>query len=85
MMSKYATRRRKTSRNDGKLCRRTKKASTRRKRRGGGLLESVVGLRNVKYINILEKRLVNNCNDYEWVQQQRESTMRLRRDKKDYT
>tara|TARA_B100000900_G_C20370123_1_gene630036 strand:+ start:181 stop:441 length:261 start_codon:yes stop_codon:yes gene_type:complete len=85
-MNKPATRRRKTSKIGGKRGRGSKKtkAATRRKNRGGGLLESVVGLRNVKYINLLEKRLVNNCDDYEWVQEQRVSSMRMRREKKDY-
>lgn len=57
---------------------------TRKHKRGGGLLESIVGLRNIKYINLLENRLVNKCGDYEWVQQQRVSSMRMKRDRKDY-
>ena len=57
---------------------------TRKHKRGGGLLGSIVGLRNIKYINLLENRLVNKCGDYEWVQQQRVSSMRMKRDRKDY-
>ena len=57
---------------------------TRKGKHGGGLLDSIVGLRNIKYINLLENRLVNKCNDYEWVQQQRVSSMRMKRDRKDY-
>lgn len=54
------------------------------RKRGGGLLGSIVGLRNIKYINILEKRLVDKCNDYDWVQEQRVGSMRMKRSRKDY-
>jgi hypothetical protein len=54
------------------------------RKRGGGILGSIVGLRNIKYINILEKRLVNKCNDYDWVQEQRVGSMRMKRSRKDY-
>ena len=62
-----------------------RKPNTRKtRRRGGGLFSSAVTLRNIGYIDLLEKRLVNNCNDYDWVQEQRKGSWRLTRDKSSY-
>ena len=69
--------------------RRTRTTNRRRRpkktrRRGGGILDNIVTIRNVHYIDMLEKRLVNKCNDYDWVQQQRRASLRLTRDKSSY-
>jgi hypothetical protein len=74
----------KTRKLKSKREKKTRGKRTRKRKRGGGLLGSIVGLRNIKYINLLENRLVNKCGDYEWVQQQRVSSMRMKRDRKDY-
>ena len=75
----------KTKRNKNKgVGKRKGRARRTRKRLGGGLLDSIVGLRNINYIKLLEKRLVTKCNDYEWVQQQRVASMRMKKDRKDY-
>lgn len=62
-----------------------RKPTTRKtRRRGGGIFGSIVTLRNINYIDLLEKRLVNKCNDYDWVQEQRKGSLRLTRDKSSY-
>jgi len=63
---------------------RRRSRSRKTRRRGGGLLSSVVTLRNIGYIDKLEKRLVNKCNDYDWVQEQRKGSLRLKKDKNAY-
>ena len=54
------------------------------RKRGGGLFATAQCARNVRYIYILEKRLVNKCNDYDWVQDQRKQWMYFQKEKKDY-
>ena len=44
-----------------------------------------VGIRNIKYKDTLENRLVNKYNDYEWVQSRRSKNMLPRKDKSEYT
>ena len=61
-----------------------RRRSRKTRRRGGGIFSNIVTVRNIHYIELLEKRLVNKCNDYDWVQQQRASSLRLKKDKKDY-
>ncbi len=65
--------------------RRRGRSRTRKTRRGGGgIFGNIVTLRNIGYIDKLEKRLVNKCNDYDWVQEQRTASWRLKKDEKDY-
>jgi len=55
------------------MSRYTKKRKTTlsRKSRGGGMIQAGTMLYYKKYITVLESRLVNQCNDYDWVQEQR--------------
>jgi hypothetical protein len=70
-----------------------KKGSLRKtKKNGGGLFNFLattsrvgVGIRNIKYKDTLENRLVNKYNDYEWVQSRRSKNMLPRKDKSEYT
>ncbi len=70
-----------------------KKGGLRKTRKhGGGLLSLFgtasrmgVGVRNIKYKDTLENRLVNKYNDYEWVQERRTKNMLPRKNKSDYT
>lgn len=48
-----------------------RKPTSSRKSRGGGMVQSMTMLYYRKYIDVLESRLVNQCNDYDWVQNQR--------------
>ena len=61
-----------------------RRSARKTRRRGGGIFGNIVTIRNIRYIELLEKRLVNKCNDYDWVQEQRTSSLRLKKDKKDY-
>jgi hypothetical protein len=62
------------------------------KKRGGGLFgllgtasRTFVGVRNVKYKDTLENRLVNKYNDYDWVKEKRIKNAFPRKEKSDYT
>jgi len=55
------------------------------KKKGGGILYAPVAVRNVQYIKTLENRLVNKCNDYEWVQARRKKNWLLTHPKSYYT
>jgi len=63
---------------------RRRSRSRKTRRRGGGLFGNIVTIRNIRYIDTLEKRLVNKCNDYDWVQEQRKGSLRLKKDKNAY-
>ena len=74
-----------------KICK--KKGGLRKtKKRGGGLLSLFgnisrvgVGLRNASYKDTLENRLVNQYNDYDWVQKRRYKNTLPRKEKSEYT
>ena len=61
-----------------------RKTSRSRKSRGGGMVQSMTMLYYRKYIDVLESRLVNQCNDYDWVQEQRANHYFSKKDRSAY-
>jgi|AntAceMinimDraft_13_1070369.scaffolds.fasta_scaffold25930_2 hypothetical protein len=60
------------------------KSKMSRKFRGGRLIQSMTMLYYKKYIDVLESRLVNQCNDYDWVQEKRKKYYFSEKDKSTY-
>ena len=48
-----------------------RKNTITRKSRGGGIFQSATMMYYKNYTNVLERRLVKQYNDYDWVQTQR--------------
>jgi hypothetical protein len=61
-----------------------RKSNISRKSRGGGMAQSMTMLYYKKYINVLESRLVTQCNDYDWVQEQRANYYFSKKDRSNY-
>lgn len=61
-----------------------RKTKLSRKSRGGGIVQSGTMMYYKNYINVLESRLVNQCNDYDWVQEQRGKHFFSKKDKSKY-
>lgn len=61
-----------------------RKTTSSRKSRGGRMIQSMTMLYYRNYIDVLEKRLVDKCNDYDWVQEQRGKYYFSKKDKSAY-
>jgi|TARA_B110000093_G_scaffold139651_1_gene150014 hypothetical protein len=61
-----------------------RKNNISRKSRGGGMFQSAAMWHVRNYVDVLEKRLVTQYNDYDWVQKQRVDYYFLKKDKSKY-